>query len=176
MRIEFRRTFSQFADYYLASYFGAAGKTFIHLLGGPALIATGIFLRIYARSADIWDVLLFVINLIAVIIILYGVFYIFRPVINLFFVWLRREQFLGPADAVMSLELLDDNLRVHEGADPFELPLDQILAVQRRANSAWIITKTDNLIYFPLEDLLSGDADTFLDALDAAIAPEEEEE
>jgi hypothetical protein len=175
MRIEFRRTFSQFVDNYIASYFGTPGQTFIRLTGGPLLIVSGAFLIIYTRTADIWSSLIFIINLTAVILILYGLFYLFRPVLNIFLVWLRRDQFLGPADAVMALELLDEKLRVHEGADPFDLPLDKILAVQRRAKSAWIITKSDNLVYFPLEDLLSGDADAFMDALDAAIAPDEEE-
>lgn len=175
MRIEFRRTFSQFVDNYIASYFGTPGQTFIRLTGGPLLIVSGAFLIIYTRTADIWSGLIFIINLTAVILILYGLFYLFRPVLNIFLVWLRRDQFLGPADAVMTLELLDENLRVHEGADPFDLPIDQILAVQRRAKSAWIITKSDNLVYFPLEDLLSGDADAFMDALDAVIAPDEED-
>lgn len=174
MRIEFQRTYSQFVDHYLATYFGAVGKTIFHLIGGPALIVIGAFLLIYTRSANIWSVLLFIINLIAIAIILYGVYYILRPALNLFLVWLRREQLFGD-DSIMALELLDENLRVHEGADPFDLPLDQIIAVQRRAASAWIITKSDNLIYFPFEDLLSGDAEAFLNDLDAAIAPDEEE-
>ena len=52
------------------------------------------------------------------------------------------------------------------------MPFDQVLAVQRRARAAWIITKTDNLLYFPFEGLLEGDPDAFLDALETADADE----
>lgn len=175
MRIEFRRTFSQFVDNYIASYFGTPGQTFIHITGGPLLIVSGAFLIIFTRNAEIWSALVLIIDLVAILLILYGLFYALRPALNIFLVWLRRDQFLG-LETNIALELLDEDLRVHEGADPFDLPLDQIIAVQRREKSAWIITKSDYLIYFPLENLISGHADKFLDALDEAIAPDEEGE
>lgn len=176
MRIEYRRTFSHFVDNYLATYFGTPGKTMLRLTGGPLFIVAGAFLIIYTNNAGFGEGLKFFLNLTSLVTILFGIYYTLRPALNILLVWLRREQFLGPAEAVIALELRDESLRVYEGAQHFELPFDQIFTVQRRTHSAWIITESDNLVYFPFEDLLSGDADAFLEALDAAISPDEEEE
>ncbi len=176
MRIEYRRTFSHFVDNYLATYFATPGKTMLRLTGGPFFIVTGAFMIIYSNNAGISGGSKLILNLFATSALLYGLYYTARPALNILLVWLRREEFLGPEDAVIALELRDESLRVYEGAQHFELPFDQIFAVQRRTHSAWIITESDNLIYFPFEDLISGDAEAFLEALDAAIAPDEEEE
>jgi hypothetical protein len=174
MRIAYRRTFALFLDNYLATYFGTPGQTFLRLLGGPLLIVLAVLLGIYTRSSNAWNWVKLLLNLAALGIMLYGLGYMLRPAINLLLVWLRREQVLGTGEAALSLTLAGDRLQVDDGRDPFDVPFEQILAVQRRARSAWIITKTDNLLYFPFDGLLEGDAEAFLDVLESALAPEEE--
>jgi len=176
MRISYRRTFALFVDNYLATYFGTPGQTFLRILGGPLLIVLAALLAIYTRSAGAAGWVKLLLNLAAVAMFLYGLVYMLRPGLNLLLVWLRREQVLGPEDAPVSISLAADHLQVDDGREPFDVPLEQVLAVQRRARSAWIITKTDNLLYFPFEDLLEGDPDAFLEALEAAIAPDDEPE
>ncbi|MBW8012878.1 MAG: hypothetical protein FVQ83_16800 [Chloroflexi bacterium] len=175
MRVEYRRTFSQFIDTYLGTYFGTAGQTVWRILGGPFWIIVGVLLFILAGSPGTWLFFKFIIYSLSVLIALYGAAYIARPAVNLLLVWLRREEFLGAEGALIALELHEDCLRVFEGDNSFDVPLEEIATIQQRADSAWIITQTENLIYVPGKDAISGDPDAFLAALDEAIAEEDEE-
>lgn len=175
MRIEYRRTFAQFRDTYLGTYFGTAGQTVWRILGGPIWIMTGVLLFNRAGFPGTWLIFKIISYPLSVFIALYGASYIARPAINLLLVWLRREEFLGEEGALIALELHEDFLRVFEGDNSFDIPLEEIASVQQRADSAWIITQTENLVYVPGKDATSGDPDAFLAALDEAIAEEDEE-
>jgi hypothetical protein len=98
-----------------------------------------------------------------------------RPWFEIFLVWLRRDEFLGEEGAHITVELFDDKLRVSEDKDTFDVPLENVLHVQRRAASTWIVTQPDNLLFIPNENLLSGDHDAFVDALEELLAEDEEE-
>jgi len=176
MQIEYRRTFTQFIDNYLATYYGGGVQTLKRLLGGPAIIVAGSYAVILAATPTMWPFFRVTLNLLGWLLIFYGTVYTLRPAFNLFLVWLRRAEFIGEDGTIIRFELLPESLSVHEGDSQFEVPLDRILAVQRRANSAWILTKPDNILYIPSEDLLSGDFEAFIEALDAAIAPDPEDD
>ena len=52
MQIKYRRTFSQFIDNYLASYYSAGVQTFRRIVGGPLTIAVGVSLINFGRRPN----------------------------------------------------------------------------------------------------------------------------
>ena len=176
MRIEYRRTFAQFIDNYFATYYGAAGQTAFRLVGGPSMMVIAALLIIFVNTRGFTGMLRTLFIVFAILVFILGLYYMLRPALHILLVWTRKEDFIGPKDATIALEMHPDFLRVYENKEQLDLPFDQIEAIWRRARSAWVITKSDNLVYFPFEDLISGDADKFADALDEATAPDEEDE
>lgn len=170
MRIEYKRSFSHFVDNYLVSYYTRVGRTLWRLSGGVIMIIFGAFMLIFAsfERTETWTK--FFLNPIGVLVILYGIYDLLRPLINIGLVWLRREEFLGEDGAHITLELHTEGIRLIEGDGHVDIPFDQIDSIQRRANSAWIVAKPDNLIYVPGEDLISGDHDAFIEAVEERLA------
>ena len=173
MRIQYRRTFSQFIDTYLSTYYGH--NAFLRLLGGPSLIVVGgILLVIGWRPNPAWLVRAALL-VSGSIILVRGLFFLLRPLFNIALVWLRREEFLGEENAITTIELHEERLTVSDADGDIEMPLEKVIAVSHRTDGVWIVTDSDHIIYVPREDLLMGNHDEFVEALETAIAPEEEE-
>lgn len=175
MRIEYRRTFSQFVDNYLSKYYSTGTNTFYHLAGGPSLILVGILTVNYTRGISIpfFRGLFWLAGFSAAA---YGILYTLLPLINIFLVWLRREDFLGPEGALISLELdtEDQIIKITDPEGNMELAFTEILRIQHRSDSAWIVTKSDQVISIPRENLLSGDHDAFISALEKILEENEQ--
>jgi|GEM_PF-1165046 len=174
MRIAYRLTFAQFVENYLLTYYVAGGNSLRRLIAGPALIALGAILMIVGAAPERGGLLKVLLIVLGGMAILYGAFDLARPLLSIFLVWLRREQFLGKEGDVVALELLDDDLRIEQGEEHFEVSYDQITSVQRREDSSWILIEPDNMLYVPREGLLDGDHDAFFDALEARLAADDE--
>ena len=175
MRVEYRRTFSQFVDNYLSGYYSQSGKQLVRLLGGPFQIFLGAILLILGRNPETLAFLRVLLYLAGAYLIVRGAALMLRPWFEIFLVWLRRDEFLGAEGTLITIELFDDKLRVSEDKDTFDVPLENVLHVQRRAASTWIVTQPDNLLFIPNDSLLSGDHDAFVDALEELLAEDEEE-
>ncbi|MQC26280.1 MAG: hypothetical protein DWG76_02370 [Chloroflexi bacterium] len=176
MRLSYRPTFAHFTDNYLATHFSSGVQTLRRLAGGPILIVAGSLLIIAARTwmASLWLRLLSI--GLGVLLIVIGAFVFAMPLINIFLVWLRRDQLFGDEQSVTTIELLAGHLKITERGETVKLPLAQIQSVQHRAASTWILTRSDTLIYVPRQNLLSGDHDQFIAALEEKIAPPETQE
>ena len=174
MEIAYRRTFSQFVDNYLASYYSAGVQTFQRIAGGPALVFFGILAIIFARPvAGFWGVVLW---LLALGLIGYGAAWTLRPFLSIGLVWLRRDEFLGAEGAVvrMRVNVDADTLEVEEPDGAFAVPLTDILAIQHRAESAWILTQSDHMLFVPRHGLLSGDQDAFIAEIERILDAKEQ--
>lgn len=173
MKLSYRRTFSQFADNYLSTYYTGA-QTLRRVAYGPLLMVVGSILVVAGRNPQTFILLRWLLALAGLAGLLYGLFLTLRPFIDLALVYLRRAEFLGPEGSQVTLELGQSALRVDEASGTLEVPYSDIQAVQYRARGAWIITQSDHLIPIPTADLTAGDADTFLAALDLILNPPEE--
>jgi hypothetical protein len=166
MKLSYKRTFSQFVENYIASYYSAGIRIFQRLAGGPILIFFGILILTSTHRIQIgfFRVLAW---LIGFVIVLYGTFYFLRPAIQLFLVWLRRDQFLGEEGEEIILELDSDQqlITINDPEGQSQLPLTDIRSIQHRADSTWILTTQDQMIYVPRKDLTSGDHDSFIQTI-----------
>lgn len=175
MRVSYRPSYAQFVDNYLATYYSGGVGTLRHLAGGPMAIVAGaliIVVSISRLSPGFFRTLLI---LPASFLILAGLFYAARPLINIFLVRLRREELFGEERGPTIIELHEDRLQITENKEELALPIEQIKSIQHRAESSWILTKGDYLIAVPRSDLLEGDHDKFVSALEALLEPNEEE-
>lgn len=175
MRLDYRRTYSQFVDNYLATYFSSGVQLARRLLGGPALIILGTVLLNNLAATDFSAFIRIALQVVGYLFIFIGAGYALLPAFNIFLVWLRREQFFGADGVKVTLRLYKTKLRIMENGEEVVIPLDNIISVQRRAKSAWVLTKPDHMIYIPSEGLTTGDYDEFVDALDEAIKKDEED-
>jgi hypothetical protein len=176
MRIAYRPTFAQFADNYLATHYSGGVQTLRRLAGGPVLVILGVIAIVLASAhiAVIW--LRLPIFLVATILILAGLRYTLLPLFNLFLVWLRRDEVLGGEGAIVVIELKRENLLISERGRVARLPLESIRSIQHRTESTWILTDADHLVSLPRQDLISGDHDAFIEALEKALEAEEPED
>lgn len=162
-------------DTYIFTYYSAGIGVVARLIGGPLMIVGGIVIISFTRNlqSGFFSVLLWLIGLPG---ILFGLYYFLRPFINLALVWLRRDQFLGPEGALVTFELLADQntLKVSEPAGDFTLSLDNILYIQHRADSAWIITDQDQFLLIPRSNLVEGDQDKFISAIEHILDSREQ--
>lgn len=172
MKLAYRRTFSQFADSYLATHYSAGVQTFRRLAAGPLLMVAGALVFFLGRPPLFWLGRAALI-LVGLALLLYGLFLALRPFIDLGLVYLRRDEFLGPEGQPVTLELADHGLRLTEAGAPLDVPYTDIQVIQHRARGAWIITKSDHLISIPSE-LTEGDLSAFLAALDRILHPPED--
>lgn len=175
MRIEYRRTFSLFVDDYISKYYSTGARTFSHLAGGPTLIFFGIIGGLLARRISSDGVREFSI-VAAGAAIIYGAYYIVRPLLNIFLVWLRKDEFLGPEGALVSLELDPgkQTIQIVDQGETMHLNLVDILRIQHRSASAWILTKTNQVISIPRHDLIAGDLDDFIKAVETILEENEQ--
>ncbi len=175
MRLSYRRSFSQFIDTYIFTYYSAGIGVIARLLGGPLLVVFGIVLIGFTRriQSPFYVTLFWILGVPS---ILFGLFYFLRPFINLALVWLRREDFLGPEGALVTFELQPEanQLQVSEPTGDFSLSLDHILYIQHRADSAWIITDQDQFLLLPRQNLVEGDQDLFIAAIENILDAREQ--
>jgi len=176
MEIAYRRRFSQFVDNYLASYYSAGVQTFQRIAGGPLLVFFGSLAIIFARQDGPGVALRVVLWLLALVLIGYGAAWMLRPFVNIGLVWLRRAEFLGPEGALVRLRLNTeaDRIEVQEPDGDFAVPLKDILAIQHRAESAWIVTRSDHMLFVPRRHLVSGDQDAFIAAIERILDEKEQ--
>jgi hypothetical protein len=174
MRVSYRPSYAQFAENYLATHYSGGVGTLQRIAGGPSTILAGALLAfaLAPRIASGFFRGLFI--LIGILLILAGLFYTFQPLINLFLVRLRREQLFGENVGATIIELSDQSLIVTEGEETLKLPIDQIKSIQHRAESTWLLTHGDYLIFVPREGLLEGDHDSFITELEKLLEPDEE--
>ena len=175
MRVSYRPSYAQFAENYLATHYSGGVGTLRRIAGGPITILTGALLAfaLSQRIASGFFRGLFI--LIGILLILAGLFYTFQPLINLYLVRLRREQLFGESMGPTIIELSKQELIVTEGEETLKLPIDQIKSIQHRAESTWLLTHGDYLIFVPRDGLLEGDHDKFIAALEKLLEPEEED-
>jgi hypothetical protein len=176
VKVSYQPTYDQFADNYLSTYYSGGVRTLQRAAGGPLLIIVGALLAIWvSRNVDFW-LLSWPLIIGCLYIALRGLSLTLRPLFNLLLVWLRRhEQFESP-DATTTIELRGEALFVEQNKEKIKVPLEEILSVLHRSSNTWIVTKSDSLIYIPRADLISGDHDDFVEALEAKLAPEDPEE
>jgi hypothetical protein len=176
MQLSYRPTFAQFADNYLATYYSGGVKTLQRIAGGPALMLAGTLAIVFAFDR-LHSWLLRAPAIVAgAAIALYGLSYTLGPLFNVFLVWLRRDQLFENEQALTTLELEGETLRINQSGEEVTMPLNKIKSMQHRGDSTWILTENDTLIYVPREGLISGDHDEFVQAIEEKIAPEEKEE
>ena len=176
MQIKYHRTFSQFVDNYLASYFSAGVQTFRRIAGGPIIIAVGVSLINFGRRPSTLVFFSILLWLIGLPLALYGLAYTLRPVFNIFLVWLRREEFLGQDDAVITL-MLDEKkeiFTVHDSEGELTITFEDIQSIQHRSDSAWILTKSDHMISIPRDNLLSANQDEFIETIERILDENEQ--
>ncbi len=175
-KISYHPTFSQFADNYLATYYSGGVKTLQRVAGGPALIVTGMLAIIFAFDR-LHSWLLRAPTIVAgLAIALYGLSYTLGPLFNVFLVWLRRDRLFQNEQALTTLELEGEHLKINQSGEEVKMPLSKIKSMQHRGDSTWILTDNDTLIYVPREGLVSGDHDEFVQAIEEKITPEKKEE
>jgi hypothetical protein len=173
MKITYKPTFEQFSDNYLATHYSAGVRTMQRLGGGPLIMLAGSLIVVFANDRVALALLRWPLILLGVAVFIYGLSYALGPLFNVFLVWLRRGQIFS-AKAVNSLELKGNDLYIEQNGESVKMPVKQIQSVQHRADSSWLLTYSDNLIFIPREGLLSGDHDKFVHALEEKIAPDEE--
>jgi len=175
MRVSYLPTYSQFVENYIATHYSSGVGTFRRLAGGPSAILAGALLTIIAFSRLSPGFFRVVFIIVGSLTIVAGIYFSLRPLINIFLVRLRREELFGSDIGPTIIELKDVHLRITENQEILELPIDQIKSIQHRAESTWILTQGDYLLFVPREGLIEGDHDSFISSLEKALEPDEEE-
>ena len=176
MRLSFQRTFNQFSENYLATHYSGGVRSLTRFVGGPFLIVIGaIFIINSSRQIDS-SLLKGIIAVFSSALILYGLWQTLQPLINLLLVWVRRDILFSAENAYVELEIVGDILKVKEGNEKIELPIEKIKSIQLRSESSWILTEGDYLISIPREGIDEGDHEKFITTLDKIRFPDEEEE
>lgn len=162
-------------DNYIASYYSAGVQTFSRAFGGPLMVMAGIIILAVVRkpgmgvflSAGAWAG--------GAALLAAGTLRTLRPWIDLGLVWLRREEFLGADEAIsVELDTQAETLILQDTERVLTFPLSEIRSIQHRTNSAWILTQSDQLVYIPRHDLLDGDHDAFMGAIEAILDANEQ--
>lgn len=176
MRVSYRPNYSQFVENYLATHYSGGVGTLRRLAGGPTAILAGALLIISALSRLSTGFFRGLLVIAGSTLILAGLFYALRPLINILLVRLRREELFGDEIKPTIIELLDNQLHITENQEELVLPINQIKSIQHRAESTWILTHGDYLLFVPRSGLIEGDHDSFVSALEDLLEPNEEEE
>lgn len=174
MKVSYKPTFEQFSDNYLATYYSGGVKTLQRVAGGPLVmfLATLIPVLAFERTTFWW--LRIPAVLAGIYIFWRGLSYTLGPLFNVFLVWLRREQLYGKA-ALTMLELRGEKLHIEQNGEQVSFPVKHIQSIQHRAESTWLLTFSDQMLYVPRFDLLSGDHDKFVAKLEGLLTPQEED-
>jgi hypothetical protein len=173
-KIAYRRTFAQFADTYLTTYYAAGFRIIVRSAGGPFLMFLGAVFYIFSRNPNLPWLARIPLFIIGVGMFAYGLYFALRPFIDLALVYLRRDEFLGAEGQTIEIEIRAEALYASLPEGDFEIPFSNILTVQHRSDSAWIITRTDQILQVPREDLLEGDHDAFVERLYQIVNPPKE--
>ncbi len=170
MKITYRYTFSQFTDHFIAQYYSGGIRVFTRLMGRPKITITNPITRGNTRQVEVgfgyyllWGI--------GLVIALFGLLYFVRPGLQLLFVRSRKDEFFGTNGEEVELTLdLEEQLILIKGPDgESDLPLTEILYIQHRSESSWIITDRDHTIPIPRHELLSGDHDAFISAIEEIL-------
>ena len=87
---------------------------------------------------------------------------------------LRREELFGSETGPTIIELKGKHLHITENQENLKLPIQQIKSIQHRAESTWILTEGEYLIFIPRNSLIEGDHDSFIGSLETLLEPDEE--
>jgi hypothetical protein len=176
MKISYHPTYQQFADNYLATYYSGGVQTLRRVAGGPLVMFLGmlVIILVFDRTASWW------LRLPALLLGLYifwrGLSYALGPLFNVFLVWLRRAQLFGAQAPATTFELRGAKLHVDQGGEQVSLPVSHIQSIQHRSESTWLLTFSDQMLYIPRQNLLSGDHDRFVAKLEELLAPKDGDE
>lgn len=176
MKISYHPTYQHFADNYLATYYSGGVQTLRRVAGGPLVMFLGmlVIILVFDRTPSWW------LRLPALLLGLYifwrGLSFALGPLFNVFLVWLRRDSLFGPHVPATSYELRGKNLHIDQGGEQVRIPVSHIQSIQHRAESTWLLTHSDQMLYIPRTGLLAGDHDRFVAKLEELLAPKEEEE
>ncbi len=176
MKIKFHRTYAEFSENYLATHYSGGINSFGRLLGGPLIMVLSavIFAGLNSRIENAFARGLLLLLTVAAVV--YGFLKSIAPLFNLFLVWLRRETVFSAQQSEVEMELKGETLFIYEGQENFELALADILTIQHRTQSTWLLTKNDVLISIPRDGILAGHQDAFIEAIEAVVYKDEEEE
>lgn len=176
MKVTYKPTFQQFSDNYLATYYTGGVKTLQRIAGGPLVMFAAVMLPVltFDRTAFWW--LRVPALLLGIYIFWRGLSFTLGPLFNVFLVWLRREQLYGKKAQATSLELRGEKLYVEQNGEQVSFPVKHIQSIQHRADSTWLLTYSDQMLYIPRFDLASGDHDKFVAKLEELLAPDEEDD
>lgn len=176
MKVTYQPTFDQFADNYLSTYYSGGVRVLQRAAGGPLLIIAGALIMIWTNERVEFWLLRYPLLLAGLVVSLYGLGFTLKPLFSLFLVWLRRQELFESKNATTTLEIKADLLLVTQQGETLTLPLDQILTIQHRSVSTWILTRSDNLVYVPRTGLIEGDHDAFVSTLIEKTTPKETED
>ncbi len=167
MKISYQYTFSQFSDNFIAQYYSGGIRVFTRLFMGPTLFIFGILMIGRTRQMlpglgknFFWAG--------GSLLVLSGFFYFLRPALQLLIVRLRKDQLFGENGQKVELTLntKTDSILIHDSEGESELALEEILYIQHRNDSSWIITNQDQTIPIPRNNLTFGDHDEFISAIE----------
>jgi hypothetical protein len=175
MRLSYLPTYSQFVENYIATHYSSGVGTFRRLAGGPTAILAGALLTLiaYSRLSSGFFRVAFII--IGSLTILAGIYFVLQPLFNILLVRLRREELFGSEIGPTTIELKGEYLNITENQEKLKLPIHQIKSIQHRAESTWILTEGDYLVFVPRNGLIEGDHDLFITSLETLLEPDEEE-
>jgi hypothetical protein len=175
MKVSYRPTYEQFADNYLSTYYSGGVKTLQRVAGGPLVMFLGTLIPVltFDRTEFWW--LRVPALLLGAYIFWRGLSYTLGPLFNVLLVWLRREQLYGADAPATTLELRGKNLHVDQNGEQVRVPVNHIQSIQHRSQSTWLLTFSDQMLYVPRYDLLSGDHDKFIAKLEELLTPKEDE-
>lgn len=167
MKIKYQPTFSHFADNYLTSYYSAGVQTFRRVAGGPLLIWIGSSLLFSINENSFYKFSGFLIAL-------YGLIYTLKPAFQIFLVWLRKDKILEQHPISLELDKEHQTIIIDDQQEKFILPLTEINSIQHRSQNTWLLTSSDQMISIPRHNLLEGDHNTFLEALEKILDENEQ--
>lgn len=168
MRIAFQPSLSDLIESYLTTHYSGGVQTMRRLAGGPVILLLGALTIIAVNAWVISSFLRVVLIIVGLLFALYGLVLTLTPVLNMFLLWLRRDELLGDQPTI--LELKDHHILLIQGDETLELPLKQIKSIQHRSHGTWLLTASDHLISIPRAGLLEGDHDAFVNAVEVAMA------
>ena len=170
MKVEYKRTFAQFADNYITSYYSSGIQPIFRLLGGPILILIGV--RVFGfLSSEPNPFLVILIWIAGIFLMLFGGGLALQPFLQLFVIWIRREEHIGKDGEIVTIEFHPESgaLTISESEGKLELHINDLKSIQYRADSTWLLTQSDNMIFIPRSGLTSGDHDLLIETIESMI-------
>ena len=173
MKVSYRPTFAQFADNYLATYYSGGVQTLRRVAGGPLVMFLGTLIMVLTFDRTPAWFLRLLAALLGLYVFWRGLAFTLGPLFNVFLVYLRREQLFGAHTPLTTLQLRGKSLSIEQNGEAARIPVNHIQSIQHRADSTWLLTYSDQMLYIPRQGLESGDHDRFVARLEALLAPPE---